>query len=362
MEKIGVIMEVNPFHNGHKYFLKQIRKIYPNEYLIAVITTTITQRGEISVLPKRVKTKMLLENGVDLVVELPIVFANQGGAYYGYYNVKILNELGIDKLVFGSESGDINTIKDILSHENKANDFKKGYLKDYLGNLKSNDILGLSYIKAVENINPNIKCETIKRIANNYNDLDLNVSKISSATAIRNNLDDPNIQEYLPKYSLENIMRNIKSDELVKILIFQLINGNQHDIFLSNNGEMISKIKRKFEEYNVFNKFKLFTYDELTKLCADKNNSKYKIQRVFINIIFQITEDEVNKIAKSIIKYKILGFSQRFSKEIKLLNDKLFDSYKDMDRAYLYNLNIDKTLGMFSGINYFDNYEKPIIK
>ena len=72
---IGLICEYNPFHNGHIYHIQKIKEMYPNSLLILVLSTSFTMRGEISILNKWDKTKLALENNIDLVIELPHYYA-----------------------------------------------------------------------------------------------------------------------------------------------------------------------------------------------------------------------------------------------------------------------------------------------
>lgn len=72
MHVIGVIAEYNPFHKGHLYQINKIKEKYPNSLLVVVTSSSFTQRGNISLLNKWDKTKIALDNNVDLVVELPL--------------------------------------------------------------------------------------------------------------------------------------------------------------------------------------------------------------------------------------------------------------------------------------------------
>ena len=103
MKKIGVIAEYNPFHNGHIYHLNKVKEMFPDSYLILVLIGNFTQRGEISIINKWNKTKIALEYGYDLVVELPFSFATQSASFYAKGAIEILDNLNCDYLVFGSE-------------------------------------------------------------------------------------------------------------------------------------------------------------------------------------------------------------------------------------------------------------------
>ena len=96
MNIIGVIAEYNPFHNGHKYHLETIKKIYPDSLIICVLNGYFMQRGELSILAKEDKVRFALDNGIDIVLELPYVYGTQAGDIFGYQAIKILNEFKID--------------------------------------------------------------------------------------------------------------------------------------------------------------------------------------------------------------------------------------------------------------------------
>ena len=135
MHIIGLIAEYNPFHNGHLYQINKIKEKYPDSILIAVVSSSFTQRGDVSILDKWTKTQIALDNGIDIVVELPYVYATQSSDIFANGAVTILNKLGIDTLVFGTESDNIDTIASIaelqLNNQEYDNLVKK-YLKEGL--------------------------------------------------------------------------------------------------------------------------------------------------------------------------------------------------------------------------------------
>ena len=105
---IGIVIEANPFHNGHKYFIDTIKNKYNPDLIIAVTSTSFSMRGEISLIDKFDKTKILLDNNVDIVMELPVVNTLQSADYFASASIKILNNLGVTDLVFGSETEDLS--------------------------------------------------------------------------------------------------------------------------------------------------------------------------------------------------------------------------------------------------------------
>ena len=110
METIGIICEYNPFHNGHVYHINKIKEMYPDSIIILCVNGYFGERGDVSILSKEDKTKLALNNGVNIVVELPFVFASNSADTFAEASVKILNYLKVDKIIFGSESNDINKL------------------------------------------------------------------------------------------------------------------------------------------------------------------------------------------------------------------------------------------------------------
>lgn len=349
MEVYGIIMEINPFHNGHLYFLEQARIIANDKPLVCVISTNVVQRGEISVLNKDIKTKLLLENGVDIVCELPTVLANQGGQYFGLNALKILSQFKVNNLIFGSETADLSTLV-TQSLEFEASSFNVG-INANLEQLKSNDILGISYLKAARQLGLELNYHLIKRISNNYNDHMIE-SKIASATSIRNNLENIEaIKHTLPSESLANI-RNIDKQLLFNLFKVNLANAidNNHNIFLAEDNQLLYRIDQMIAKHNPTN------LDQLLEYCKDKNNSKYKYSRIVINTVLQITTD--NYEASSYLR--VLGFNTRASKllptgcftSLATRNDKL--SLIEKRSAKLFSL-------LTSDFQYDEFNRKPLI-
>ena len=121
MKATGVIVEFNPLHNGHIEHLNETRRITRRENIIAVMSGNFVQRGEPAICDKWRRTRMALMAGVDIVIELPVYYAISGADYFARGAVKLLAATGVvDKLCFGSESGDLTLVKEagrVLAHE-----------------------------------------------------------------------------------------------------------------------------------------------------------------------------------------------------------------------------------------------------
>lgn len=123
MKVLGIVSEYNPFHNGHLYHLSKSKEITKADYTVCVMSGNFVQRGETSLTDKWSKTEMALLNGVDLVIELPLVYAISSAENFSFGAVKILDSLGfVDTISFGSECGDITAlspIAELLYSENE---------------------------------------------------------------------------------------------------------------------------------------------------------------------------------------------------------------------------------------------------
>lgn len=249
MRVLGLVVEYNPFHNGHLYHLEQSKKLTGADYAVCVMSGNFIQRGEPAVINKWARAKAAILSGVDLVIELPVVFAMSSAEYFAFGAVKILDSLGIvDCICFGSEQGNVNELDMIASTLSEEPQAYKSALKNFLNSglsfpsareqaLKayfqetrgcvfqnmeeiigsSNNILGIEYLKALKKLNSGIEPYTITRVGNAYNSEKITGS-ISSATAIRKLiasepvlLSDEKIKEVLPGPSLKILKGEIES-------------------------------------------------------------------------------------------------------------------------------------------------------
>lgn len=164
MSKAAVICEFNPFHNGHKFLIEKIKSDYADE-VICIMSGSFVQRGDIAITDKYSRTESALQNGADMVVELPMVYAVSSAQTFSESGVQLASSLGCDTLCFGSENSlaDLNTLVDILedpaTQEKIAENMKKGAyypqaVSDAVGEKyaeiikKPNNILAVEYIKA----------------------------------------------------------------------------------------------------------------------------------------------------------------------------------------------------------------------
>ncbi len=107
---LGLILELNPFHNGHNYFIRKAQEIVNPDITIAIITTNFSMRGDIHTIDKFTKTKLLLKSNIDMVVELPFLGSVCSADYFAYNAIKTLSEFKITDLAFGSECQNIDEL------------------------------------------------------------------------------------------------------------------------------------------------------------------------------------------------------------------------------------------------------------
>lgn len=303
MNIIGIVTEYNPFHNGHKYQIDTIKKMYPDSILIAITSSSFTQRGEISLFDKWTKTKISLDNGIDLVVELPFLYSTESADTFASSSIKILKELKIDTLVFGSETNDVNLFKDLASMQLNNNEYSilvKKYLS--LGNnyptslskaLKEltnvdiknpNDLLAISYTKEVLKTNPNINIISIKRTSD-YHDT-TSIDNIISASNIRGKLfNNEDIKKYVPRNTYKYYKDiNIDYDLLFKLLKYKIISDNDLSKYQTVDEGIENRIIKSINECN--------SYGELIEKIKTKRYTYNRINRMLIHILMSYTKDD----------------------------------------------------------------------
>jgi predicted nucleotidyltransferase len=190
MTILGLIVEYNPFHHGHRHHLDEAIRLTQPELIVAVMSGQYVQRGEPACLDKWTRTQAALDQGIDLIIELPYPLTVQSASTFANAAVYLLNQAGATDVVFGSESNDLETLKLMADLPINVDAIKEslklghGFPKAYgaaMGAYPPNDILGIAYLKALANTA--ILPHTIQR-TNAYHSTDLD-HPIVSATAIR---------------------------------------------------------------------------------------------------------------------------------------------------------------------------------
>ncbi|ARI77587.1 nucleotidyltransferase [Halobacillus mangrovi] len=211
MKACGVIVEYNPFHNGHRFHLEQSRQQSRADCLIAIMSGNFLQRGEPAIMDKWHRAEAALQSEADLVLELPYIYAVEHSDYFSQGAVQTLSEMGVEAICFGSESGEISQFLEAHEHlkrnEGLFNETVKKQLSEGLSFPEAsrlgykaidlpaesidltqpNNILGYSYVKQILLYNDKIVPMTVKRTNSHYHD-DTITGDIASATSIRKEL------------------------------------------------------------------------------------------------------------------------------------------------------------------------------
>lgn len=115
---VGIITEYNPFHAGHQYMIDQIRAEYHADVIVAAMSGDFVQRGEPAIFDKYERARDALLHGVDLVVQIPVMFSTSSAEDFAAGGVAVLRSLGfVDQLVFGSESADLTKLQQMAALE-----------------------------------------------------------------------------------------------------------------------------------------------------------------------------------------------------------------------------------------------------
>lgn len=317
---VGVIAEYNPFHNGHMYHLNKIKEMFPNEEIVAVISSSFTQRGEPSIINKWDKTDICLKAGIDLVIELPYVFSTESADYFSYGALTILEKLGVDKFVFGSETNDIDIFKKIVDIQLNNEDFDKlvkiylkfgnNYptalslaLKDLDGKVLTlpNDLLGISYVKIIKENNYKIKPFCIKR-TNNYNSLSID-NNISSAAAIRKALEEnKDVSSLVPDFVLEKFSELHFKEDYFKFLKYKIMLDDNLERYQTVDEGLGFKLKKEIISST--------SYDELIEKTKSKRYTQNRINRMLNHILCNFTKEKKSK-CQDLEYIRILGFNDK---------------------------------------------------
>ena len=359
MQIIGLIAEYNPLHNGHLYQINKIKELYPDSLIVLCLGSYFTERGDIGILSKEDKVKISLENGIDLIVELPTIYTVQSADIFAYQSVKILNFLGIDTLVFGSESNDLSLLKKLAD---KQDDIKyQEKVKEYLDNgcnypsalakalevnfeFKANDLLGISYLKAINKINKNIKVQTIKR-TNDYLDTESRQNIVSASNIRKRFLDNEDISNLTP---CSKLLVKPNYDLYFKLLKLKIMTSNDLDSYLDVNEGIDNLLKKVIMNCN--------SLEELILKIKTKRYTYNRLNRMFLHIILGIKKDYQDE------NYlRILGFTKKGQEYIKTKNIK--ENYKKTE-CYSLELKSSCLYDMLTNQNTYQ-YEmknQPIIK
>ena len=262
MKICAIICEYNPFHNGHKYLIKQAKELSGCDAVLCLMSGSFTQRGEAAVLPKFTRAEHAVLGGADCVLQLPAIFSVAPAEIFAQGAVSILNSIpGVTHLAFGSENADEEEVEKAaqilyeMHFENagRVSAFEEEFRKRTQGGesfkralaqtmerfgaentliTSPNGILAVEYTRAIKKSGAKIKILPVERVGSGYGD-DRLKDDFSSAGAIRANLGDARVAENVPPYvygSLKNLGTAYAGGRADALLRYCLLTAEKSDM------------------------------------------------------------------------------------------------------------------------------------
>ena len=333
MKILGLITEYNPFHNGHLYHLNISKKITGATHTIAIMSGNFVQRGEPAIVHKWERAKMAVKSGVDLVIELPALYACSTAEIFAYGAISLLDSLkAVNCVSFGSEAGDLNLLskiadilvdppsqfsiilknyinsgfafpiarsKAIIKYLEKIEHYKIDKLILINNTIKNpNNILGIEYLKAIKQLDSSIVPITIGRKSAPYGNKKIPTDTVASATAIRNHIlsNKPlsNIDHVIPNFTFDILLSNIDAGfapisnrNFEKSILTILRRSNLDDI--KNVFDVVEGLENKILRCSV----KANTLPELYNCIKSKRYTLTRLQRILTHVLLNIDKSDI---------------------------------------------------------------------
>lgn len=388
MKATGLIVEYNPFHNGHLLHLKKAKEIDEENIIIAVMSGDFVQRGEPAIINRWKRAETALKNGIDIVVELPVFYSCQSAEIFAKGAVGILKELGCSKIIFGSESSDIENLKKMAQLEESL-EFKEK-LKEYLGlgdsyptahsktvkvitgregSSTPNDILGVEYIKAIKYWKTGIEPLCVKREKSDYHSNET-FEDIASATAIRKLLrEGENIKKFLPTESWDILQKEYENrkttslEDFYPLIRYEIIRNRD---ILFNIQDMEKGYENRLYEAALL----CSDFNSFIKSIESRRFTLGRTQRILIHILLGITEEMTKDIKENVPFVRILGFNSQGREYLSYLkknkNRKIITSLKNIrenfsskERKFIeFN---EQASAIYKMVNFYEDIKIPLI-
>lgn len=347
----AIICEYNPPHNGHKYLIEQARTLSGCDFVMCIMSGNFTQRGEVAILNKHQRAKLALQLGCDVVIHLPTAYACASSEVFALAGVKIANSFkNVTHLCFGSECGDIDSLKMISSYLLKEPKEYKKLLKAQLdlGNsyttsklnaltelsktskelpentveliTKSNNILAIEYLKALAMTNSKIEPITVKRVGEEYNSK--KVTTYASASAIRKDIYDnkslKNVSKTMPSNVYEDLKKELETQGLVDLKLFDELRLFKARTTSLQETKEVFDVVEGFENriYNLSRQS--VSFEHFIKDVQTKRYSPARTYRIILGLLLGIDK----KIIESLYKIDYLPYAKVLAvRKNKVLNN-----------------------------------------
>lgn len=349
MKAVGLVVEYNPFHNGHQYHLHTSKNETNADVVIAVMSGSFLQRGEPALVSKWTRTEMALRGGADLVFELPYVYCTQHAEHFAYGAILLLEAAGCDTFCFGSEQGKIEPFLSLyqLMKEKKAeydqyvvkyisegNSYPKASslafyelvsdVLDLPDLTKPNNILGFQYVKAALDHSFRIKPCTIRRIHSDYHDQELPDQPIASATSIRKALmrqqDLESTSSYLPSESFLLLRSYGEFHDWEKywpLLKYKIMSSSTDEL------EAIYEAEEGIQYRMKENVLEASSFNEFVSKVKTKRYTWTRIQRLCVHILNHVKKEQMKSAMNQNSYLRILGMTEKGRKYLNLNKKKI---------------------------------------
>ena len=317
MTVTGIIAEFNPFHNGHKYLLEQAEGLK-----IVAMSGNFVQRGEPAIVDKWIRAQMALDNGADLVVELPFLVAVQSADHFAKGAVEILSCLGIDQLTFGTEAvidyqaiatvysekeaemeAFLRNLPDDLSYPQKTQKMWESFVGVEFTGDTPNHILGLAYAKAC--VGKGIALKPVQRQGAGYHSEEKEVA-YASATSLRLHKEDQDfVARFMPNSQLFQSAPQVSWENYDQLLRYQILTHPDLTQIFQVNEELAHRIKDAVRSAN--------SVEDLVEKVATKRYTKARVRRILTYILVGAREE----ILPTAIH--VLGFTENGQAHLKSL-------------------------------------------
>lgn len=340
MNATGVIVEYNPFHNGHLHHIKQSKILTDADIVIAVMSGHFLQRGEPSFVNKWLRTKMALLNGVDLVIELPYAFATAPAVDFAKGGIALLDALGCKSIAFGSEEGQIepflavysaieaqtstfqsNVQQAVKNGVSYAKALNSGYeqlttasTKKFANLSLPNNILGYHYVEQIFKQKSDMKPITIPRVASGYHDAIHEGTTIQSATGIRQAVFDESLQtveSFMPasNYALLQQTNFMNWERLYPLLRYELLRTPAAEL------ARFAEVTEGIEHLLIKAARTCETFQQFMERIKSKRYTWTRLQRMLTHIFTAFTSEQLHD--SQMPSYaRILGMTENGQKYI----------------------------------------------
>ena len=298
---LGIIVEYNPFHNGHLHHLNTAKRITKADFTVAIMSGNFLQRGLPACLDKHTRTELALKYGVDIVIELPVLYAVSAANYFAKGAVALLNAIGADYLVFGAETEELSILENLANigqdedfvselHKNLNQGFSYSHAQRLAlraitppnclseNRLSPNNILGIEYLRALKQTNSQIKPLIINRDQSYTSATEINKIILAGGT----------VENSVPEATL-NALRSTHTttlDNYSQIFHYKLLSENKNlSEFLDITEGIENRIIKKSKEH--------FLLTDILDAVKTKRYTQAKLQRIAAHILLDIKKTDM---------------------------------------------------------------------